>query len=150
MTRPIKTPERKLRRQLAQYSRAIVTLRQYGGSVVVPLPKPLRSAMDVTIGDRVVIEFDPASQTLTIQKDSEGARHHSIAQMDNIKQLNNLYQLVRKTPEYGSTEWCQGVERWMLAMVQHLKGERLETVKVPLPAGMMIDDVDDDNEETEP
>lgn len=148
MTRPIKTPRHKLRRQLAEFSRAIVPVRQTGGSAFISIPKAIRTAMDITIGDRLLLEFDPTEQTITLTKDSEGNRQRALDRNDNVRQLNNLYQLVRKTPKYGSPEWCRGIERWMLAMVQHLKGEKLEKVKVPLPAGMMIDDGDDDNDES--
>ncbi len=117
---------RKTERTLARNLRHILPVRQIGGSSVISLPKMLRKPMDLQIGDRIMIEYDPLTSSLKITKDSEGNRQRGLKDIDNLKQLSKLCAHLKRSAGLGDDVWCERVEKVLLAVVKHLKGDILE------------------------
>lgn len=131
MTQRLKNPKHRIRRLYSEFGRAIVPLRMTGGSTVITLPKALCKVMCVGVGDRVLLEYDPETQSMSITKDSESARANVAERIGNLVVLRDYLQLLYRTPEYGDPEWCKIIERILQAQLRHLRGEKLETITVP-------------------
>lgn len=117
---------RKIERTLARNLRHILPVRQIGGSSIISLPKAIRKPMDLQIGDRIMIEYDPLTSSLKITKDSEGNRQRGLKDIDNLNEISKLCAHLKRSDELGDAVWCRRLEKVLLAIVKHLKGDILE------------------------
>lgn len=133
MPRPRQDPKHRTLRRLASASRWITKIRVSGGSYVLTLPKSLCQSFDLHGADKVLIEFNPEDQTITVTKDADSADRRNIAtdRRSNLIILADYLQLLHRTPEYGDPEWCKIIERILQAQLRHLRGEKLEPITVP-------------------
>lgn len=135
MTKRLDTPTRRAKRSLARIHRAIVSVRQSGGALIMSIPKSVRQASELQSGDRLLVEFNPEDQTILISKDSEGRRERALYQARNIEIIGD-----RIRDAHGADDrdrWEIGIEKVLWGMLNHLKGEKLDK---------STDDEDDDND----
>lgn len=135
MTKRLNTPDRRDKRSLARIHRAIVPIRKSGGAAIVSLPKSIRESIDLQIGDRLLVEFNPETRKIEISKDTESNRARALYQSDNLAIIGDR---IRDAHGADSRDrWEMMIEKVLWGMLNHLKGEKLDK----------RDNDDDDNEE---
>lgn len=124
MTKRLDTPNRRAKRSLARIHRAIVSVRQSGGALIISIPKSVRQASELQAGDRLLVEFNPEDQNILISKDSEGRRERALYQARNIEIIGDR---IRDAHEANDRDrWEQKVEKVLWGMLYHLKGDKLD------------------------
>lgn len=124
MTKRLDTPKYRTSRALSRIHRAIVTLRLSGGSTVVALPKSVRDAVEVQVGDRMLIEYNPETQKVELSKDSEGNRQRTIYQSKNLEIIGD-----RIRDAHGADNrdrWETKIEKVLWGVLKHLKGDKID------------------------
>lgn len=123
MTKRINNPVRKARRALARIHRAIVPVRQSGGSAIVAIPKSVRQAIELQIGDYLLIEFNPETHKIEMSKDSEGNRKRALYQAKNLEIIGDRIRDAHEAKD--SKRWEQMIENVCWGLLNHLKGKKL-------------------------
>lgn len=133
-TKRLDTVTRRANRSLSRIHRAIIPVRQSGGASIISIPKSIREAIEVQIGDRVLIEYNPETQKVELTKDSQGNRDRALYQVKNLETIGNL---IRDAHEADNRDlWEQKVEKVLWGFLKHLKGAKIDQ-----------GDTDDSNEE---
>lgn len=124
MTKRLNNPIRRTKRSLARVRRAIIPLRQSGGASIISIPKSIREAIEVQIGDRLLIEFNPETAKIEISKDTEGNRERALYQSKNLDIIGDR---IRDAHEADDRDrWEQKVEKVLWGLLNHLKGDKLD------------------------
>lgn len=123
MTKRINNPARKARRTLARIHRAIIPVRQSGGSAIVAIPKSVRQAIELQIGDYILIEYNPETHKIEISKDSENNRKRALYQARNLEIIGDRIRDAHEAE--NSKRWEQMMENVCWGFLNHLKGRKL-------------------------
>lgn len=124
MTKRFDNSTRRANRLLSRVHRAIVPIRQSGGASIISIPKSIRQAVEIEIGDRVLIEYNPETQKIELTKDSQGSRDRALYQVKNLETIGNL---IRDAHEADNRDrWETKIESALWGLLNHLKGEKLD------------------------
>lgn len=123
-TKRLDTSIRRANRLLSRIHRAIIPIRQSGGASIISIPKSIREAIEVQIGDRVLIEFNPETCKIEISKDSQGNRDRALYQVKNLETIGNLIREAHGAEDRD--RWEQKVEKALWGFLNHLKGNKLD------------------------
>lgn len=124
MTKRLDTPARRAKRSLNRIHRAIVSVRQSGGALIMSIPKSVRLASELQAGDRLLVEFNPETQDIRLSKDSEGNRQRALYQSANLDIIGDRIRDAHTAD--NSTGWETRIEKVLWGMLNHLKGEKLD------------------------
>lgn len=125
MTRPrFDNTTRRTNRLLSRIHRAIVPIRQSGGASIISIPKSIRQAVEIEIGDRVLIEYNPETCKIELSKDSQGNRDRALYQVKNLEIIGD-----RIRDAHGADNrdrWETKIEKVLWGVLKHLKGDKID------------------------
>lgn len=124
------TRKQSTRRVLARKNRHLQPIRRGGGSAIITIPKPLMSALDLSIGDHLLIQLAPTGNHLTLEPDTETSRDTARSTALNLKLMSDLYHDMRQNYELGSASWNRDMESLVHMVIKHLRGETIERKSV--------------------
>lgn len=126
MTRRLSDPAHRLARKMNNSHRAILPIRSVGNSPIISLPKTIRVPMGLKVGDRLLMEYEPETQSIRMTLDSAQARDEALKKIDNLEEIGKLVRYLKRSEKVGGMEWSERAERVLKAIYLHLKGEELE------------------------
>lgn len=124
MTKRLDTPARRINRSLARIHRAIIPMRQSGGATIISIPKTIRQAMEIQVGDRLLVEFNPETQKIEITKDSESNRQRALYQSANLQIIGDRIRDAHVADNHD--RWETLIEKVLWGLLNHLRGEKLD------------------------